>query len=589
MITELLRKKSRTGKPADTSLDKLPLKVTYNAIHSYLEALDCPRSLAISILVSSIAAGNDDDSIELESLLDVDPLWYQYAEDFRQAYVAAQFLSKNRFIPTHNDKKARAFEKFERFEAQCARTNERLTTYFTSANKNATLVALHHGTFRKICKILGKPISAEEFFEWGDWGPGVTQALKSNVASKPIKYRQEVGISRDLLEFLKPLFPKAYPLWADYASLIETAVIQNTSKVITVPKKWDIDRVISVEPGFNLFFQKSLGKYIRRGLGRCGIDLNSQKRNQELARYGSITGRVATVDFSSASDSNAYKLIESLIPNHLFQLLEITRTKYRVKDGKAVKWAKYSSMGNGFTFELESLIYYAAACTVCEHLNISQQDISVYGDDVIIPTEAYSLFRDFAEFLGFTVNTSKTFSSGWFRESCGSHYFGGLDCKPIFLKEKLHGLNEVVKLANNVRRMAHRYRINYGCDSRFLRCWRHLLRIYPSSVRLKISEGFGDGGFISNLDEATPPRHKCFDAWVTKHRTQVAMEFYDNSAGTLLSRLRDIRGSAGTKEFFDRNWSPGRSYGNNYNLRERYRQKISRLIVADWYDLGPWT
>jgi len=255
MITELLRKKDH-GKEPGPSLDKLPLKVTYNAIHSFLEALDCPRSLAISIVLSSITAGNTSDSSELENLVDIDPLWYRYAEDFREAYVAAQFLSKNRFIPSHNDRKALAFEKFERFEDQCADTNSRLTSYFTSAHKNATLVALHHGTFRKICRILGKPISAEEFFEWGDWGPGVTQALKSNVASKPIKYRSETGISRDLLEFLKPLFPKAYPLWADYASLTETATIQNLSKVITVPKSSKIDRVISVEPGFNLFFSE---------------------------------------------------------------------------------------------------------------------------------------------------------------------------------------------------------------------------------------------------------------------------------------------------------------------------------------------
>jgi len=195
--------------------------------------------------------------------------------------------------------------------------------------------------------------------------------------------------------------------------------------------------VIAIEPGINLWFQKALGSMIRRRLARFGIDLNDQSRNQSLAYLSSIDGSLATVDFSSASDSISLEVVRELLPPRWFQILDIVRSKVgRKSDGTIVRWNKFSSMGNGFTFELESLIFFAAASAVQEYLHLDGE-ISVFGDDVILDVRGYPMFAEYSAFLGFRVNLQKSFSSGGFRESCGSHYFSGVDCKPVFLKERL--------------------------------------------------------------------------------------------------------------------------------------------------------
>jgi hypothetical protein len=160
-------------------------------------------------------------------------------------------------------------------------------------------------------------------------------------------------------------------------------------------------------------------------------------------------------------------------------------------------------MGNGFTFELESLIFFCAALAVQEYQNVSSQ-ISVFGDDVIIASSCFPLFSEFSEFLGFRVNTSKSFFSGAFRESCGSHFYSGVDCKPIFLKERLSNVETFYKLANNIRLLSHRCGSYRSCDDRWRDVWTHLLDGVPAPLRFRVPIQAGDSGFISNFDEASP-------------------------------------------------------------------------------------
>lgn len=583
MKFEISKKKKRVPQIEGTYSLEQAFDLTNNAIDLFLSSLNSPRALSISIIINS----GVDNYHELYNLPDVNPKDYNDSETFRLDYIASQFLAKNQFLPGSGDKVALALEKFEKFEQQCCVTNDRLSSLCVDFEENKINTDLLHRMTRKIHKVIGPSISPEEFIEGCDWGPGTTQSIKMHKSSKVLKYRDERGMSRDLHDFVMPWFAEAFPLWGEFADIQNTAVIQNMSKVITVPKNAKIDRVICVEPGFNLFFQKSLGSFLRRRLLKVGINLNSQERNQKLARKGSIDGSLATIDFSSASDSIARKLVEITIPNDFYNLLNVTRTKYRMVDGRPQRWEKFSSMGNGFTFELESLLFYGAATAVCEYLGLGIHNISVFGDDVILPVEAVPLFLKFCSFIGFTVNEKKSFWTTHFRESCGEHYYGGLNCKPIFLKRVLNEPTEIIKLANNVRRLAHRFRIYYGCDRRFLRCWRHLFRSVDKRLRLlRIPEGLGDGGFITNCDEAAPSRHPTFDCWVTKNLIQKPLKFYDSSAGTTLTRLKSIRGV--DDRYLSSNWQPSLDYGNFYNLRDRYQQRVAKLYVGNWYDLGPW-
>jgi len=57
----------------------------------------------------------------------------------------------------------------------------------------------------------------------------------------------------------------------------------------------------------------------------------------------------------------------------------------------------------------------------------------VYGDDIIVPSESYDMVSWALECFGFQVNPEKSFSTGPFRESCGTDAFAGTNVRPIFV------------------------------------------------------------------------------------------------------------------------------------------------------------
>jgi hypothetical protein len=63
--------------------------------------------------------------------------------------------------------------------------------------------------------------------------------------------------------------------------------------------------------------------------------------------------------------------------------------------------------------------------------------VSVYGDDIIIPTYAYEHLIQLLTALGFVINRDKSFGTGAFRESCGADYYYGINVRPFFLKESI--------------------------------------------------------------------------------------------------------------------------------------------------------
>lgn len=543
------------------------------AIFDYLSALDTPRSLMVWLLYSN------NEHNQLVSI-EINPNDYTCGRMFRDDYSATCFLSKSNFLKIDVSKKDAAMKKFFEFEELCRLTNDRFKNPSLDPLFNESNLWLLNATRRKIEMILGD-FSPEEFVESANWGPGVTTLLKGENVSAVNKFQCETGITRDLYSFIKPWFSVAYPLIAEHMrSLVQTSesgafLFQRGNSIVTVPKNSKTDRVIAVEPGWNLWFQKGVGKMIRRRLRRKGVDLDSQERNQQLARLSSKTDSLATVDFSSASDSISKSVVEALLPHHWLTLLKNTRSSIGVLKNEVRLWHKFSSMGNGYTFELESLIFYAAALAVCETSHVSSHEVSVFGDDVIIPSSCYNLFSEFCEFLGFRVNKQKSFSSGYFRESCGSHYFDSLDCKPIFLKERLHNVQSVYKLANSIRYASHRHNSYLGCDRRFLVAWRHLFRGIPKPLRFEISFGIGDSGFICNFDEATPALPgRGYEGFLCSGLIEVGINRQSEGMGLLLTRL----------------WNRSeREYGNSFTLRGRTKLRVSRILVPLWYNLGGWS
>ena len=93
-------------------------------------------------------------------------------------------------------------------------------------------------------------------------------------------------------------------------------------------------------------------------------------------------------------------------------------------------------MGNGYTFELETLIFYAAGVVALKRnsLPVTRRNLTVYGDDIIVNDRAVPELYRILSNLGFTVNKAKSFIDGAFRESCGGDFFMGHSVKGFYVK-----------------------------------------------------------------------------------------------------------------------------------------------------------
>jgi len=206
-----------------------------------------------------------------------------------------------------------------------------------------------------------------------------------------------------------------------------------------------------------------------------------QTLHQSMAREASRSGSHATIDLEAASDSISYELVRFLLPRDWFELLDSLRSPFTLVRGKWVKLEKFSSMGNGYTFELETLIF-AALAKACGGVDLGS-DFSVFGDDIIIPTEFASDLVSVLKFCGFSLNEKKSYLSGSFRESCGGDFFDGASVRAHNLENDPCNPEDWISLANGLRRLGSS---DPGCDFRDSyphTAWMRCLDALPSHIR----------------------------------------------------------------------------------------------------------
>lgn len=287
----------------------------------------------------------------------------------------------------------------------------------------------------------------------GAFSGGASTSRPRTSSHPALKYLGQADATEAALTMVDSLFEDR-PLWDSYWREYSSSVrIVQGNILFTVPKTTEIDRCACKEPDLNMYLQKGVGNYLRRRLRARGIDLNDQSRNRDLARKGSSDGTLATLDLSSASDSISTELVFQCLPVIWWSLLDSLRCGVTIIDGEEHTNEMFSSMGNGFTFELESLLFYAIARAVAYFKGISGI-ISVYGDDIICPTEIAEDLVFCLSFLGFEVNPSKSYWTGDFRESCGGHYIDGRDVTPFYVKKPITHLIDLIHLANSIRKWA---------------------------------------------------------------------------------------------------------------------------------------
>jgi len=366
-------------------------------------------------------------------------------------YLKKAFLDK--FVSKDTDpasvRRQRAINKWLAAEADNAATNDRIVTYPPDYQ---ILPGVRFDAFVDWARLLiettiGEVPPYEALI--GSFSGGASTSRNRTVSHPAGKYVGEADVTSRALELFEDLL-EHIPGWP--ISTADLRIVEGNI-MFTVPKKTDIDRCACKEPDINMFMQKGLGDEIRRCLKRVGINLNDQSRNRRLAYEGSKSGLLATLDLSAASDSVTSSLVFALLPPCWFTLLDALRCEVTWIDGELHRNEMFSSMGNGFTFELESLIFWALAKTTA-YFTGTPGIISVYGDDLIVPSDMAQDLIWILSVFGFQTNRDKSFTEGPFRESCGGHYHNGLDVTPFYLRKPIETLLDVIHTANSLRKWA---------------------------------------------------------------------------------------------------------------------------------------
>ncbi len=269
------------------------------------------------------------------------------------------------------------------------------------------------------------------------------------------------------MERIFPYGEYALPSWRynyqlDHVNFLEPGA-ERPVKVITVPKTLKTPRIIAVEPTCMQYMQQAVAqrlmeeveyRWARRITDKPDqvfnlVGFQDQSVNRLMAQEGSITGNLATLDLSEASDRVLNSHVELLFARwpHLNAAIQATRsTKASVpagKDGKriTINLRKFASMGSALCFPVEALVFTTIVfCAVEQALNTSLTKahvrsylgkIRVYGDDIIVPKDLVQTVIHYLEAFGLKVNSDKSFWNGKFRESCGGDYYDGSWVTPV--------------------------------------------------------------------------------------------------------------------------------------------------------------
>lgn len=481
--------------------------------------LDTPTSLGLYLC----AEAGDFHSILTHK---VDPSGYTSAEAFSLDYQAVSFLKKCPLsFVSKKEREAAALLKFREAEQVCRETNTRFRSRKASRLASRDVEAVMFIAQRKIASWIGEGPNPHEWAYRCRFGPGADDLSKGHRVGSYHKL-SALSSTEDFAEGALAL-ALDHPAWGralvgcdpfseEEGSMQLQVNLAPGNKVVFVPKTAMIERSIAIEPRMNVFAQLGLGAYLRELLKtRAKLDLDTQEPNQDLACDASVHGHLATIDLSMASDTIAIELVRDLLPEGWFTALDWCRSKYGIdpETSQRFYYEKFSSMGNGFTFELESLLFFSLTQACCEHLGLVKHYTRVFGDDIVCPVEAVALLGEVLSYCGFSVNPEKSFSSGVFRESCGADFFDGTNVRPHFCKEVPTDAQAFFNLANGIRRASRRPGHGYYCDRRFRPAWLDVVRRIPEPLRaLRVAAILrqrhwgteieaGDGGLVGNSDE----------------------------------------------------------------------------------------
>jgi len=361
-----------------------------------------------------------------------------------------------------------AWKKFQDTEAKCSSMNEIFsseTSVYEAGVSSDVLMRMR--SFIEF--VLGTTLTINDIWDKCDFGPGASVGLSGSATNKKRKLLSSWSVSPSALDyarctlkshsqFLELLLKPDDAICDDYLNTFNTEFykridVVDYNKLTFVPKTTMVSRSIAVEPVLNSYLQKGVDELMRARLrARVRLDLADQESNCKMALIGSFDKEDAfcTIDLSSASDSISINLVRNLLPPDWFYLLDRIRSKSYMYKGNTYVYSKFCSMGNGFCFPLQTLLFAAA----CHAVGAGEPNVDyrVYGDDIIVRKRVFEDVIALLAQLGFKTNSSKTFGQGPFRESCGKDYYNGADVRPVILDYALDNIQALFKFHNSFYR-----------------------------------------------------------------------------------------------------------------------------------------
>lgn len=217
--------------------------------------------------------------------------------------------------------------------------------------------------------------------------------------------------------FLDPMYPLGTSgLWE---------IPTDYSECVAVPKNSEKYRIIAEENSQRQFRMSAMRlSLIAASSGKCNIDFSAQEKNQVACYLGAVkAANYATIDLSHASDSITMSHIYTMLPERVAKDVDALRsTSFKVCDKVRTSYIALTS-GTNITFPIETYLFWGIAVAATKYVKSvckgSYVDPIVYGDDILCDTAVYDTLCDWLALLHFEVNTSKSFCTTSYRESCG--------------------------------------------------------------------------------------------------------------------------------------------------------------------------
>jgi len=357
----------------------------------------------------------------------------------------------------------------------------------------------------------------------------------------------------ETLEKTYPIAEFGYHSHSSWARGVSTGRISGhcpVSRLVAVPKSFAGPRLIAAEPSEHMWCQQNLLSYMCNRVSKTilgeFVKFNDQTQNQDLCVQGSITGALSTIDLSMASDCVTPDFVGNFLRHRpdVLEALRATRTRIlsqqlNRKLSERLELKKFSTMGNAYTFPIESLVFLSIAIAAVlshrrQHATFeSIQDligqVSVFGDDIIVPEDSRATVVRALEVFHFKVNVQKSFWNGNFRESCGVDAYKGHNVTPVYYRQPYDGsprsLSSVVDVSN---RYYQRYLLNTSA---------YLESTLPKQIA-QVAMTSGAFGFKTRGELKNDPLRVCFNKHLHKfeilsrvvHSTTVKVETDGDSA-----------------------------------------------------------